>query len=107
MISFTALIVLIAIGTVSFKYLEEWTWNESFYFSVVTLSTVGYGDLHPTNDASRLFAAIYILVGVAIALSALGVIGSSYLRRREEKLLERMKRREERREQIAGEDEET
>lgn len=85
----SALIGMIILGTVVYKFLEGWTWIQSFYFSVITLSTVGYGDLHPTNDVSRLFTAFYILLGVAIALSALAVIGKNYLEKREKKILER------------------
>jgi hypothetical protein len=50
---------------------------------------VGYGDLHPTSDASRLFTALYIISGVAITLAALGIIGKNYLEKREKKILER------------------
>jgi hypothetical protein len=85
----SALIGMIVLGTVVYKFLEGWTWIQSFYFSVITLSTVGYGDLHPTTDVSRLFTAFYILLGVAIALSALAVIGKNYLEKREKKILER------------------
>ena len=85
----SALIGMIVLGTVVYKFLEGWTWIQSFYFSVITLSTVGYGDLHPTNDVSRLFTAFYILLGVAIALSALAVIGKNYLETREKKILEK------------------
>lgn len=86
---------LIALGTAVYHLLEDWSWIQSFYFSVVSLTTVGYGDLHPTSDASRLFTALYILVGVAIVLASLGVIGANYLRRREKKILERRKKRRE------------
>jgi hypothetical protein len=85
----SALIGMIILGTVAYKFLEGWTWIQSFYFSVTTLSTVGYGDLHPTTDGSRLFTAFYILAGVAIALSALAVIGTNYLEKREKKILKK------------------
>jgi hypothetical protein len=35
----------------------------------MTLSTVGYGDLHPTTDLSKLFAVAYLLVGVGVFVS--------------------------------------
>jgi hypothetical protein len=89
----SSLMILMIIGTVAYRFLEDWTWIQSFYFSVVTLSTVGYGDLSPTSDASRLFTASYIIGGVAIALSALGVIGTNYLRKRESRILERREKR--------------
>jgi hypothetical protein len=85
----SALIGMITLGTIVYKFLEGWTWIQSFYFSVITLSTVGYGDLHPTTEISRLFTAFYILSGVAIALSALGIIGMNYLEKREKKILHR------------------
>ena len=73
----------LALGTIVFRWLEDWTWIEAFYFSTYTLTTVGYGDYTPTSDTSRLCAAIYMIVGVTVSLAALGVIGSSYISRRE------------------------
>jgi len=49
------------------------------------LTTVGYGDISPTTDKSRLFAAIYILIGVAVVVTALGKIGTDIIKKREEK----------------------
>lgn len=83
-----------AIGTIVFHRLESWNWIQSFYFSVVTITTVGYGDFTPTNDLSRLFTAIYILVGVSIGLVTLSLIGSEILRNRERKYIERIEKKE-------------
>lgn len=84
----------IAIGTIVFHRLESWNWIQSFYFSVVTITTVGYGDFTPTNDLSRLFTAIYILVGVSIGLVTLSIIGAEILRNRERRYTVRKKRDE-------------
>ena len=89
----TTLLSWIGIGTFIFHRLEDWTWIQSFYFSVVTISTVGYGDLVPTSDASRLFTAIYILVGVGIGIAALGILGSKLLKNRERKYIERQEKK--------------
>jgi voltage-gated potassium channel len=91
-IAISAIAGMITIGTVAYKLLEGWSWVKCFYFSVVSLTTVGYGDLYPTTDASRLFTALYVLTGVAITLASLGVIGSHYLEERERQLLEGEKR---------------
>jgi voltage-gated potassium channel len=88
-VAFTSLLGWIGIGTVMFHRLESWTWIQSFYFSVVTISTVGYGDFVPTNDASRLFTALFILVGVSIGIAALGLIGSEVIKIREKRYLEK------------------
>jgi voltage-gated potassium channel len=58
--------VLLAVGTVVYSILEGWTLLDSLYFSVVTLATVGYGDLHPTTDIAKLFTIGYILTGIGI-----------------------------------------
>ena len=58
--------VLLAVGTVVYSVLEGWTLLDSLYFSVVTLATVGYGDLSPTTDLAKLFTIGYILTGIGI-----------------------------------------
>ena len=57
------------VATVVFHYLEGWGWVDSFYFSAIAGTTVGFGDLSPTTDASKLFSVVYIFV-------AIGVIGT-------------------------------
>ena len=57
---------ILILGTVVYHYLEGWTWVDSFYFSAVTGSTVGFGDLTPTTDASKLFTVFYIFSSIAI-----------------------------------------
>ena len=98
--AFSAIIGMIGLGTIAYTYLEDWTVAQAFYFSVVTLTTVGYGDLHPTTDASRVFTAAYILVGVGIMLASLGTIASSYLKMTERQSMltheRRLKRRADR-----------
>ncbi len=79
-------VLLIAFGTVLFHELEPWSWAESFYFTVATLTTVGYGDIHPTTDGTRIAAAFFILIGVGIVIAALGRIGSNYLSAQERRI---------------------
>jgi hypothetical protein len=86
-VALSALVGMIAIGTVVYHNLEGWSWADSFYFSVCSITTVGYGDLAPTTEGARLFTAFYVLVGVAVAFTALGVLGANYLRRSQEILL--------------------
>jgi hypothetical protein len=56
----------IAVGTVVYTVLEGWSILDSLYFSVVTLATVGFGDLTPTTDAAKLFTIGYIITGIGI-----------------------------------------
>ncbi|MBU2638583.1 MAG: potassium channel family protein [Nanoarchaeota archaeon] len=86
------IIILIGIGTVVYHEMERWNYIESFYFSVISLTTIGYGDLYPTTDASRLFTAFYVLAGVATVFAALGIIGSEYITNREKQVIAVMKK---------------
>ena len=56
----------ILIGTLVFRWLEGWSVVDSVYFSVITLATVGFGDLHPTTDAAKIFTIFYVLFGLGI-----------------------------------------
>jgi len=53
-------------GTVAYRLLEDWGWIDSFYFSVITLTTVGYGDLSPSTPASKLFTIVYVITGISL-----------------------------------------
>jgi hypothetical protein len=50
--------------------MENWSRTDAVYFITVSTTTVGYGDLHPTNDNTRLFTIFYVIFGVAIVLSS-------------------------------------
>lgn len=62
---------VVGLGTVFYKLVEGWSWIDSFYFTVVTLTTVGYGDLSPSRGVSKLFTVLFILVGVGFILAVL------------------------------------
>jgi voltage-gated potassium channel len=59
-------ILTLGTGTVVFHFVEKFSWVDAYYFSVVTLATVGYGDLTPKTDFGKLFTTVYIMVGVGI-----------------------------------------
>lgn len=53
-------------GTTFYSLVENWSVLDALYFSVVTLTTVGFGDLTPTRPISKAFTIIYILTGVGL-----------------------------------------
>ena len=65
-------------GAVTYRYLEGWSWVDSVYFSVVTLTTVGYGDFSPQTDAGKVFTIFYIIIGIGIILSFIDTVHSHY-----------------------------
>ena len=68
---------LVALATVVYHYGEDWSWIDSFYFSTVAVTTVGFGDLTPTTDATKLFTVFYVLTGISL----IGVVLDERLRR--------------------------
>jgi voltage-gated potassium channel len=73
-----ALLSLVAIvsGTGFYSIVEGFRLVDAFYFSVVTLTTVGYGDLAPETDAGKLFTAVYALVGIGILLAFITTVAA-------------------------------
>jgi hypothetical protein len=71
----------VLVGTVVYMFLEDWYWLDALYFSVVTLATVGFGDLHPTTNEAKLFTVFYIIFGVGIIA---GFVSEVARRRREQ-----------------------
>ncbi len=56
-------------GAFAFHWIERWSYLDALYFCVVSLATVGYGDLAPKTPFGRAFAIVYIINGVAILLA--------------------------------------
>ena len=69
-----ALAAALMLGTVGFHLVEGWPLTDSFYVTVQTLTTVGYGDLPPQSNRGRFFAILIMLIGaggVALAVSTI------------------------------------
>ena len=60
--------VMIVIGAALYHWLEGWSWLDSFYFVVVTLTTIGYGDFSPATPLTNLITIFYGLNGVILLL---------------------------------------
>ncbi len=58
--------LVLLIGIVFYMGVEHWTFINTLYFCVVTLGTVGYGDITPQTEVGRLFTTVYIIVGLGI-----------------------------------------
>ncbi len=82
---FLALFVVITItGTMGFMILEDLSFPEALYYNIVTMSTVGYGDIHPTTNISRLFAVLLIIMGGGTFIGVLANATEIILLKREE-----------------------
>ncbi len=79
------IVVLLAVGTAFYNYVEGWGWLNSLYFSVVTLATVGFGDFAPTTDAGKAFTIVYVLMGLGIIASFATMLTQERVRIAEER----------------------
>lgn len=68
------LVVFMFGGAFVYSAMEPWSYRESLYFCFVTLSTVGFGDFLPSSTASRAFSIFYIIFGLGVCASMIGVL---------------------------------
>ncbi|MBI9091478.1 MAG: potassium channel protein [Desulfobacterium sp.] len=61
-------------GTVGYMIIEGWNFLDSFYMVALTLSTVGYSEVHPISPGGRVFTIILIITSVSLVLYLAGVI---------------------------------
>jgi voltage-gated potassium channel len=83
----TLLVLTLAIGSVFYTLVEGWSLLDAFYFCIVTLATIGYGDFAPKTAAGKLFTIAYIIVGIGLL--------AIFAKRIAERLVDRRIRRQE------------
>ena len=77
------LLVIMVVGTAGFVIIEKKSIVESAYFIIVTVATVGYGDIHPATQLGRVFTIILIVTGVGTFLGVIANITEMILAKRE------------------------
>ncbi len=78
------LLLIVAGGTVFFHHAEGWSWLDSYFFTVVTLSTVGYGSIVPATALGKIGTTVFIFLGLGVFAVALQQFGAFAARKREE-----------------------
>ena len=96
--------VLVLTGTLFYWRFEDWTFVEALYFCVVTLTTVGYGDLAPTTAGTQIFTIVYILTGFGVLVALLTAVAQHYMTQKAESGGVRGRRRARRERDAAAEE---
>jgi len=71
------LAIVIVVGVTGYKLINGWDLLDSFYMVIITISTVGYTEVHPQGAAGRLFTSGLIVVGVGTMLYGFGVFAET------------------------------
>ncbi len=61
-----AVVLVIVLGVVFYRLAEDWSVADSLYFTIIALTTIGFGDFAPTTTLSRLFTVFYAIIGVGL-----------------------------------------
>lgn len=65
---------IIILGTIGYMFLEGWDILDSLYMTIISLATVGYGEVHKLGSAGRLFTILLILMGVSYFVYVAGAL---------------------------------
>ncbi|MGA2026262.1 MAG: ion channel, partial [Syntrophobacteraceae bacterium] len=83
-------ILLTAFGTAGYMLVQDYSFIEALYMTIITLSTVGFTEVHPLDDTGRIFTMILILLGVSFVAFSLAYFSQILL---DGNLLETYRRR--------------
>src|SRR5213595_2629062 len=76
-LAFILLAIVITVGVTGYMLIDGWDVLDSFYMVIITISTVGYTEVHPQGVAGRMFSSGLIVVGVATMLYGFGVFAET------------------------------
>lgn len=91
---FSTLLGIILGGTVFYRVVEGWSWIDAYFFTVVTLSTVGYGNLVPATAMGKIGTTVLIFAGLGVFAIAIQQLGNLAILQRKKRLAERRRQLE-------------
>src|SRR6185369_1372975 len=95
-----AIAATLLIGTVGFSLIDHFPPFDAFYMTLTTMTTVGYGEIHPLSHWGRIFNSFLIFFGVTTIFIAIGAmtqtiiemeLGDALGRRRTKRMIEKLK----------------
>ncbi|WP_406657243.1 potassium channel family protein [Methanolobus sp. ZRKC2] len=82
---FVLVLVTLALGTTVYHTVEGWRWLDSLYFSVIALTTIGFGDFAPVTDLGKIFTIMYVFLGLGILLGFVNASGEYFRKQQKER----------------------
>lgn len=85
--------LLIALGTTAYAWIESWSWLDALYATIITITTVGYGDLAPRSPAGRLFAIFFTMIAIGIGGYTISSLAAYSVEGRHQKIAAKYRKR--------------
>lgn len=79
-LSLVPILVMIGVGTIAYAFLEGWSLPDALYATIITITTVGYGDFTPRTMAGRFFAIFFTLSAIGLASYAISTLAAVVIR---------------------------
>jgi voltage-gated potassium channel len=95
-----AILTTLAIGTAGFTVIDRYPPFDAFYMTLTTMTTVGYGEIHPLSHAGRVFNSFLIIFGVTTIFIAIGAMTQTIIelelgdpggKRRNQRMIDKLK----------------
>lgn len=80
-VAISLIIFFLFIGTLFFHLVEGWRFIDAFYYTGITLTTVGYGDFTPTQDISKIVSVLFAFLGIGIVFYSVTLLAEGYFER--------------------------
>ncbi len=63
---FVSILLIVIIGTAGYMIIEGWNFLDSFFMTIISISTVGFNEVHPLNNAGKVFTVVLIFGGISV-----------------------------------------
>ena len=73
------LLIIVSLGIGGYMLIEGYSFSEAFYMTIITVSTVGFGEIHPLSESGRIFTAFLIIISLGIFAYGISIIAASIL----------------------------
>jgi hypothetical protein len=81
---FATLLLTLGAGTLFYHQVEGWDWLDALYFCVITLATIGYGDITPKTPQGKAFTILFVFLGIGLLAAFFSKLAASIVTREEE-----------------------
>lgn len=90
-LAITLMITVLLVGVFGFRFISNYSWLDAFYMTIITVATVGFGEVRPLDANAKIFTALLIISSVVIFSFAISVISEYILSRNSLQLLKKKK----------------